>query len=65
MVATVKGVGHGIKTLLESAGGGEKGKPHSTSAGRIAAGGRRLKRGFRKMKSGAVLKGKKVGIQIK
>ena len=48
-----QGVKKGMKKVLESAGGGEKGKPHSTSAGRIAAGGRRLKRGFRKIKKGA------------
>ena len=34
----------GLKTLLESAGGSEKGKPHSSKEGRIAAGKRGIKR---------------------
>jgi len=35
-----------LTKTLERLGGGEEGKPHSTKAGRIAAGGRRIKRGL-------------------
>ena len=41
----VKG-GRGITKILERLGGGEEGKPHSTKAGRIAAGARKIKRIF-------------------
>ena len=49
-----QGVKKGMKKVLESAGGGEKGKPHSTSAGRIAAGARKYRRGAKKVASGAI-----------
>ena len=39
----------GIGRLLEKLGGSEKGKPHSTRAGRRAAGSRRLKRGLKEI----------------
>ena len=35
-------------TLIERVGGSEKGKPHSTRAGRISAGVRKIKRGAKK-----------------
>ena len=35
---------YGRKSFLEHAGGSEKAKPHSTKEGRIAAGGRKIKR---------------------
>jgi len=47
------GIKKGMKKVLESAGGGEKGKPHSTLAGRIAAGARKFRRGAKKVASGA------------
>ena len=52
----------GIGRLLEKLGGSEKGKPHSTRAGRRAAGSRRLKRGFKfkKLVPGAVESIKKI-----
>jgi len=37
--------GRAITKLVERAGGGEEGKPHSTRAGRISAGARKIKRG--------------------
>jgi len=37
-----------IKRITERLGGGEEGKPHSTKAGRIAAGARKIKRLFGK-----------------
>ena len=39
----------GMGKLLEKLGGSEKGKPHSTRAGRRAAGSRSLKRGFKEI----------------
>ena len=35
---------HGVKKLFERFGGGEKGKPHSSKEGRIAAGKRNIER---------------------
>jgi len=43
--------GRAITKLVERAGGGEEGKPHSTRAGRIAAGVRKIKRGARAKKA--------------
>ena len=43
MTLVTKGMGK----ILEKLGGSEKGKPHSTRAGRMAAGSRSLKRGFK------------------
>ena len=54
------GIKKGMKKVLESAGGGEKGKPHSTLAGRIAAGARKFRRGAKKVASGAIEGVKKV-----
>ena len=39
-----------VQKLLEGIGGGSEGKPHSTRAGRISAGARRIKRGVKKAK---------------
>ena len=39
----------GMGKILEKLGGSERGKPHSTRAGRMAAGSRRLKRGFKEI----------------
>jgi len=54
------GIKKGLKKILEHGGGGEKGKPHSTSAGRIAAGARKFRRGAKKIASGAIEGTKKV-----
>ena len=39
-----------IMRVVERLGGGEEGKPHSTQAGRLAAGVRRIKRGAKRKK---------------
>ena len=54
------GIKKGLKKILEHGGGGEKGKPHSTSAGRIAAGARKFRRGAKKIASGAIEGTKKI-----
>ena len=48
MTLITKGMGI-IRKGVEKLGGSEKGKPHSTRAGRRAAGSRRLKRGFKEI----------------
>ena len=55
-----QGLKKGMKKVLESAGGGEKGKPHSTSAGRIAEGARKFRRGAKKVVPGAIEGVKKI-----
>ena len=55
-----QGLKKGMKKVLESAGGGEKGKPHSTSAGRIAKGARKFRRGAKKVVPGAIEGVKKI-----
>jgi len=56
--------GKAITRLVERAGGGEEGKPHSTRAGRIAAGVRKIKRGARAKKAEGGRIGKKHGFQV-
>ena len=54
------GIRKGLKKILEHGGGGEEGKPHSTSAGRMAAGARKFRRGAKKIASGAIEGTKKI-----
>jgi hypothetical protein len=49
-----RGIRKGLKKILEHAGGGEEGKPHSTSAGRTAAGARKFRRGAKKVVPGVI-----------
>ena len=59
-MALTHGIKKGLKKIVEHAGGGEEGKPHSTSAGRIAAGKRKFRRGAKKIASGAIEGTKKI-----
>ena len=52
--------GRRLTKTLERLGGGEEGKPHSTSAGRSAAAARKFRRGVKKLGSGAVEGVKKI-----
>ena len=54
------GIRKGLKKILEHGGGGEEGKPHSTSAGRMAAGARKFRRGAKKVVPGVIEGAKKV-----
>jgi len=52
-----------VQKLLEGIGGGSEGKPHSTQAGRISAGARRIKRGVKKAKREDKAEGGRIGLK--
>jgi hypothetical protein len=52
-----------LTKTLERLGGGSEGKPHSTRAGRISAGARRIKRGVKKAKREDKAEGGRIGFK--
>jgi hypothetical protein len=52
-----------VQKLLEGIGGGSEGKPHSTRAGRISAGVRKIKRGVKEAKREDKAEGGRIGFK--